>query len=464
MSAPKNKSKQTQNANTQVDPRAIALKILQRVEEDKSYSNLLLNSKLKEVSLSKRDIAFLTTLVYGVIEKQFTLDFFISKFAKRSAKEIESTTLNILRLGTFQILFLDKVPSSAAVNEAVRLAKMGKSQRAAGFVNAVLRRISENKDNMPYPDKEKDFKRYLHVKYSCPQWLLTKWIQEYSKETTLGILTGIENKPYAVLRTNTLLTTTEELIDMLDEEDIKAEKIDYLPNALKVDKLNDLSNNDIFNEGYFTVQNSASQICCLACNPKPGDSVIDMCSAPGGKSFTMAMEMQNKGSIKSLEIYENRLKLIRDGADRLSIKIIEEKQNNAAVHNESLGEADIVLCDVPCSGLGVIGRKPEIKFKNPKEFDELPSLQYSIICEGSTHVKAGGILVYSTCTLSLAENDKICEKFLNEHDDFRLDIPKSIEKFSDKDKQDTFGVTLFPHITGSDGFFVSVLRKKNQHV
>lgn len=440
------------------DARAVALSLLDRVTADKGYSNILLNSQLEGGSLSALDAAFTTTLVYGVLEKMICLDFFISHYAKRSAKDIEPKALNIIRLGAYQIMFLDKVPDSAAVNESVRLIKSSGAAKAAGLVNAVLRRISENKQNLPYPDREKDFKRYLHVKYSCPQWLLKKWIDEYGKETTAGILEGIEQKPKAVLRVNTLKTTADELITRLSDEGVTAEKVSIVPDCLKVDKLPNLHKSKAFNEGLFTVQNTASQLCCYAAGARPGDTVIDMCAAPGGKSFTLAFNMQNRGIIKSLELYEQRLKLISDGAKRLSIDIIKTMQNDASKHNESLGLADIVMCDVPCSGLGVIGRKPEIKMKNPVEFDELPDLQYSIICESSGHVKVGGKLVYSTCTLSRAENEQICEKFLNEHKSFALAMPKDIRDIA-KCGANEVGATFLPHITGSDGFFVAVFKK-----
>lgn len=440
------------------DARAVALSLLCRVSADKGYSNILLNQELSSGSLSALDAAFTTTLVYGVLEKMICLDFFISHFAKRSVKDIEPKALNIIRLGAYQIMFLDKVPDSAAVNESVRLAKSSGAAKAAGLVNAVLRRIVENKENLPYPDSEKDFKRFLHVKYSCPQWLLKKWIDEYGKETAKGILEGIEQKPKAVLRVNTLKITADGLIERLKDEGVTAEKLTILPNCLTADKLPNLRASKSFNEGLFTVQNTASQLCCHAADAKPGDTVIDMCAAPGGKSFTLAFNMQNRGIIKSLELYEQRLKLISDGAKRLSVDIIKTAKNDASKHNESLGLADIVMCDVPCSGLGVIGRKPEIKMKNPVEFDELPDLQYSIICESSMHVKLGGTLVYSTCTLSKAENQDVCEKFLGEHKSFACALPKDIRDIS-KCGAHEVGATFFPHITGSDGFFVAVFKK-----
>lgn len=447
------------NKEKKENPRRVALDILLRVEKDKGYSNLLLDSKIKSGNLSRHDAAFLTNLVYGVLENQICLDFFISHFAKRSAAKIQPKILNILRLGAYQIIFLDKVPAPAAVGESVELAKGCGESFASGFINAVLREIARSSDSLPYPDKEKDLKRYLHVRYSCPQWLLSKWIAEYGKENAQGILMGLEARPKAVLRVNTLKITADELIEKLAADGITVKVLDYPKNALEADRLPDLRHNDAFQNGFFTVQNTASQLCCAAAGAKSGDSVIDICSAPGGKSFTLAFIMKNVGIIRSLELYENRLELINEGARRLGIDIIKTAQNDASKHNPELGIADLVLCDVPCSGLGVIGRKPEIRYKDPASFDELPELQYSILCEGASHVKSGGTLVYSTCTLSRAENDSVAQRFLNEHADYLSVRPDVLLPFISEKEEARAGTTLFPHVTHSDGFFICVMKK-----
>lgn len=452
--------KSNAKANTS-SPRHMALKILNRIDKDKGYSNLLIDSQLETSKVVGRDAAFITMLVYGVLENMICLDFFISRFAKRSARDIEPTILNILRLGAYQLIFLDRVPASAAVSESVKLAKSCQAAYASGFVNAVLRQIAGNLENLPYPDKEHDLKRYLHVRYSCPQWLLSKWFNEYGEENTLGILNGIEAKPHAVLRVNTLKTTVEELKLRLSAEGVNASAVEFLPYALEVDRLPDLRRSPAFLEGLFTVQNTASQICCEAAGAKPDDTVIDMCSAPGGKSFTLAFNMQNRGSITSLELYENRLRLIKQGAKRLSIDIITARQNDASIHNETLGKADVVLCDVPCSGLGVIGRKPEIRYKDQHEFDGLPDLQYAIICEGATHVKPGGTLVYSTCTLSRAENDDVTSRFVENHPQFIPALPENIRSIAGRGADGSIGATLFPHVTRSDGFYIAVFKRQN---
>jgi 16S rRNA (cytosine967-C5)-methyltransferase len=442
-------------------PRKIALEILLRIEKDGSYSNLLLDSKLKEGGLTSQDGAFLTTLVYGVLENLICLDFFISHFAKRSAAKIQPEVRCILRLGVYQLVFLDRVPASAAAYESVELTKLCKAAYASGFVNAVLRQISQNLDNLPYPDKKSDLRRYLHIRYSCPKWLLDKWVNEYGLQTAGSILEGLDSRHKAVLRVNTLKTTTQELAAILESNGIVTATPDYLKDALEADRLPDLRHNKAFNDGLFIVQNSASQFCCAAAQAKPGDVVLDMCAAPGGKSFTLAFIMQNIGSIRSLELYENRLNLIKEGAQRLGIDIIKAAQNDASKHNDNLEPADLVLCDVPCSGLGVIGRKPEIRYKNPSEFDDLPDLQYAILCEGASHVKSGGRLVYSTCTLSRAENDEVVARFLETHSEYSPLRPATLQSLikDNDDGQYGAGITLFPHVTYSDGFFIAVMKK-----
>lgn len=441
-------------------PRKAALEILLRVEKEKSYSNLLLNARIKEENYSGQDAAFLTTLVYGVLENLICLDFFISNFAKRNASKMQPKLLNILRIGAYQLIYLDRVPASAAVGESVKLAKSCGASFASGFVNAVLREISRNLENLPYPDKKSDLKRYLHVRYSCPHWLLDKWINEYGIENAEGILKGLEERPKVILRVNTIKITSCKLQELLEQDGISVSTLDFPKDALIASKLPDLRHNKAFLSGFFTVQNTASQICCAAAGAKPGDTVIDMCAAPGGKSFTLAFIMQNKGSILSLELYENRLGLIKEGAGRLNIDIIKTAQNDSSKHNDLLPFADLVLCDVPCSGLGVIGRKPEIRYKDPHEFDELPNLQYCILCEGASHVKQGGTLVYSTCTLSRAENDEVSKRFLKEHPEFSQANLDTMPLVKDCINDGDTGVTLFPHITGSDGFYICVMKKK----
>lgn len=442
-----------------IPPRQTALDILLKIEKNKSYSNILINSYLTDAKMTQRDSGFVTALVYGVLENIILLDFFISKAGNRSAARLDPVVRNILRLGAYQIIFLDRVPDSAAVNESVELAKKTGAARAAGFANAVLRKISRCKDNLPYPDEKTDLKRFLHVRYSCPSWLLDKWIKEYGAAAARGILSGLKENQGTVLRVNTLKTDKTKLAGLLADEGITAVYAGFPDNALKAERVHDLKHSKAFAQGLFFVQNTASQVCCYSCGAKPGDTVMDMCAAPGGKSFNLAIQMENIGKIFAMDLYENRLKLIKEGEKRLSLDIIDTVKNDASKHNENLGSADIVLCDVPCSGLGVIGRKPEIRYKNPGEFDGLPDLQYSIMCESSRHVKTGGTLVYSTCTLSRAENDDIVGRFLKEHKEYLPELPDRIRKFAGNGVSDEGFVTLLPHITGTDGFFIAVLKK-----
>lgn len=427
--------------------RQTAFEILFRVEKNSAYSNLLLDELLSSSGLDTRDKAFVSNLVYGVIERKITLDYQLSAHLSQPLKKLKPQVLVILRMGVYQILFMDKVPKSAAVNESVKLVKANKCAFAAGVVNAVLRKCGE----LILPDKNSE--DYLSVKYSCPKWLIHKWCDEYGKENAERLIESCIGKPDTVIRVNTLKTTADELIIELENEGVKAEK-GMIENSLVIS----LSGNEIslltaYKNGLFHVQDTASQYCAKAVGAKDGETVFDLCSAPGGKAFTVSQHMNNKGKLFAFDIYDHRTKLISDSAVRLGIDIIEAKAADAKKFNDTLGKADRVLCDVPCSGLGIIRRKPEIKYKNKESLDGLPAIQLKILENGARYVADGGRLIYSTCTLSKAENENVCEKFLSEHKDFRAVAP--LGEISDK-----CFVTLMPHKNGCDGFFIATFEKK----
>lgn len=438
-----------------VDPvRRAALELLLRVEGG-GYSNLLLDAFLADAGFSGQDAAFLTALFYGVLERGLCLDYFISQFGRCSAAGLEPKVHAALRLGAYQLLFMDRVPAPAAVDESVRLARACGAPYAAGFVNAVLRRVAENRENPPYPDRERDRRRFLRVRYSCPAWLLARWEADYGIAQAQRILQGFEQRPGTTLRVNTLKTTAQELSLRLEREGV-AVRPGLLPNALEAPRLPGLRALPSFREGLFSVQGTGSQLCCAAAQARPGGTVLDLCAAPGGKSFTLAMEMQNRGRIAAFDLYESRAGLIREGAKRLGLSIVEAAQGDAARHNGELGEFDTVLCDVPCSGLGVIGRKPEIRLKQPEDFAALPETQFRILCEGASHVRPGGQLLYSTCTLAQAENETVARRFLTEHSEFSPELPAALRPFA---QEGAAGVTLFPEAARGDGFYICAMRR-----
>lgn len=430
-----------------ISARKAAFEILLKIQKEKAYSNLVLENSGYINQLDSRDKALVSALVYGVIERQITLDYQLSLYLSKPLSKLKNDVLCILRLGAYQILFMEKIPQSAAVNESVKLSKSCCSY-ASSLINAVLRKVSKN--GLVLPDEEQP--TYLSVKYSCPQWLIEKWFAEYGKEDTIGILSSSVEKKGISIRVNTLLTDTESLRQKLEEENVicgdgtveDSLVISSLP--CSIDKL------EAFKNGLFHVQDTASMLCAKAVAARSKDTVFDLCSAPGGKTFTIAEMMNNCGKIKAFDKYESRTGLIESGAKRLGISIVEAGVGDASVYNEKIGKADKVLCDVPCSGLGIIRQKPEIKYKPKESLDGLFEIQYSIIKNASSYVKDRGRLIYSTCSLSKDENEKVCEKFLAEHKNFTAVKPLP-EIF------DECFVTLMPHKNGCDGFFIAAFEK-----
>ncbi|MBR4123861.1 MAG: 16S rRNA (cytosine(967)-C(5))-methyltransferase RsmB [Clostridia bacterium] len=416
--------------------RKLAVSILLKIENDNAYSNLTLASFFKDTDLNNEGKAFVSALVYGVLDRKITLDFVLSKFMKTPIKKTAPFTLCVLRTALYQIMFMDKVPESAAVNEAVKLIKKSKENRNAGFVNAVLRSVLRTENLIPQGESIKD----LSLRFSAPEWIVESFVCDYGKETAIKLLEESLKFAPVTLRVNTLKTNTDELKEKLGT---KSDDTVFL-NSLILEKGFDLANNELYKQGLFHVQDLASQKAISVLCPKPNERVLDICAAPGGKTFTMAELMENNGEIIACDLYEHRVGLIDDGAKRLGINIIKPIVSDAEIFNEALGEFDVVLCDVPCSGLGVIRRKPDIKYKTENDFTELCEIQYKILCNAVKYLKSGGKILYSTCTLRRAENEDIVNRFLNEHNCFK----KVTEK------------TLMPHIDKTDGFYYALLEKE----
>lgn len=427
--------------------RQTAFEILNRIQKDNSYSNLVLDSFLDKSELPQVEKSFASALVYGVIERLITLDYELSRYLKQPLKKLKPQVLTILRMGAYQILFMDKVPASAAINESVKLTKNNGASFASGLVNAVLRKISSN--GITETDD-------ISVKYSAPKWLCDLWIKDYGAETAVKLLEATFGSVETTVKVNTLKTDTKKLKDILANEGFEAVASDLVENALVVRGSGALHKTKAYQDGLFHVQDLASQLCCSALGVKEDDIVFDICAAPGGKSFTLAQNMNNSGKIYSMDLYPQRINLIKNGAERLEITNIEATVNDGAKFNIQLPKADKILCDVPCAGLGVIRKKPEIRYKNLAEVDNLPDLQYSILCVSAKYLKNGGTLIYSTCSLNKAENELVVEKFLSEHSNFEtFTVLPELKRYSDK----TDYVTLMPHLHGCDGFFVAGLRK-----
>lgn len=440
-----------------VNPRNLAFKILLAVEKDGAYSALILNNSIKENKLNSLDASFVSSLVYGALERKLTLDYIIKQYSKIPLRKIELKTKLILRLGILQLLFMDKIPESAAVNESVKLAKKHKLQKSSGFINGILRSITRAEVKYTLPDKEKDFVYYLSVKYSCPKEIVSLWINSYGKDISEEILKSLFGRPKLTARVNTLKTTSEKLIEELESEGVTAEKSTLDENALVLKNTGSIERLKAYKEGKLYIQDLASQLCVKALNPEPRDIMLDVCSAPGGKSFTSAQYMKNRGKIYAFDIYPHKLKLIEKTAERLGISCIFTDIRDAEKDKRELPLADKVLCDAPCSGLGILSRKPEIRYKDNLLNGELPELQYKILCNSSKYVAAGGVLIYSTCTLNPDENGGNAERFLIEHPDFEpLKLNLAVKRAIDEPENT---LTLFPGINPTDGFYIAAFRR-----
>lgn len=436
-----------------ITARQTAFSILLKIEKDKAYSNIALDSAVRELSLDSTDCAFISRLVYGVTERKITLDYVISQFLDQPIKKLKAEVLVILRLGTYQILYMDKIPDSAAVNESVSLAKNNKLSYASGVVNAVLRKVSLEKENV---FKSLSGDERLSILYSAPIDLVRFLMHHYNEENAEEILKSALNKKEITIRVNTLKTTQNELIEILEKENISTE-ITSLKDALIINTKGAVYELDAYKKGLFYVEDVSSQICVKELGLKENYKLIDICSAPGGKSFTASQYMNNTGKIYSCDIHEHRVELIKSGAKRLGIENIIPTVNDATIFNEEFINADCVLCDVPCSGLGIIGKKPEIKYKSLDEIKELIPIQKEILSTASKYVKKGGTLVYSTCSINPNENRKICDWFLKENEDF-YSVKVSPESERCIDEGDY--LTLLPHINNCDGFFIAKFIKK----
>ena len=427
--------------------RQTAFEILNKIQRDNSYSNLALDSALDKAETDNKDKKFVSALVYGVTERRITLDYNLSLYLSQPIKKLKPEVLTALRLGAYQILFMDKIPVSAAVNESVKLAKKNGAAFASGLVNAVLRKIISN-------GLKTDGS--MSVNYSAPEWLCDMWCKSYGRENAEKLLEASFGAVDTVLRVNTEKIDADNLINLLAEEGFDCEIGGNVENSTVVKSGGAVHKTEAYKNGLFHVQDAASQLCCKALGVQENETVIDICAAPGGKSFTLAENMKNTGRIISCDIYEHRLKLISDGAERLGLTNIETVRNDGNLFNPDFPLADKILCDVPCSGLGVIRKKPEIRFKKSEEVDKLQDLQYSIMCISSRYLKIGGVMVYSTCSLNPNENEKIVEKFLTEHDNFEgVRVLSDISRYG----VDTDYLTLMPHIHGCDGFFISAVRR-----
>ncbi|MBR3909069.1 MAG: 16S rRNA (cytosine(967)-C(5))-methyltransferase RsmB [Clostridia bacterium] len=417
--------------------RKIALKALLEVRAQ-AYSNITLNKFLSETELSGVDKSLVTRLFYGVLDRTITLDYVLSKFIKTPLKKVDTFTLETLRIALYQIMFMDKIPPSAAVNEAVKIVKNSNKKHLSGFVNGVLRNIL--REDIKLPDGDNSYE--LSVKYSCPQWIVESFISDYGMDNAVNLLEHSLKTPPVTLRVNTLKATTADLCEALLKDGIESKALS-LDNALEVLGGIDVTNCLAYHDGLFHVQDLASQKAVSILNPSSNERLLDVCAAPGGKTFTIAQYMENKSSIVACDLYQKRVELINKGTRRLGITNISTLQNDATIYNSELGKFDAILCDVLCSGLGVIRRKPEIKYKDLSEYQDITDIQLQILETSVKYLKENGRILYSTCTLRKCENEGVIKRFLDKYPQYEL----------------KYQHTFMPHIDDSDGFYCALLQK-----
>lgn len=435
--------------------RFAAYKLIERVEGS-AYSNIALDAAFKDSSLDDRDKAFAARLFYGVTERKITLLHILGSYLSKPIEKLDKQVRIVLMMGAYQIFFMDNVPDSAAVNESVELIRRLKKSSASGFVNAVLRNIIRDGKKIPAV-KGSRFEK-MSVEYSVPTELTERICEGYGEENARSLFEAALEPSVTTLRTNTLKTSGRELALSLNDRGIKAAVSSYDPNTVICENLRDVEHDEDFIKGNYHAQDYSSQLCCKAVAPLPNETVIDICSAPGGKTFTMAQLMNNSGRLFACELHEKRTGLIKKGAQRLGITNVECMTNDARVHNDKLPMADRVLCDVPCSGYGVIRGKPEIRYKPLSEAAGLPKIQLDILRAASEYVRRGGILVYSTCTVNIEENERVIEKFLEENNDFSGDLfPTDMGEFF----EGKFMTAIFSKEFGGDGFFICRLKRKD---
>ena len=424
--------------NNMPSQRKIALYALMEVGRNYGYSNLILQSTFEKYNVSKSDKPFITALFYGVLDRVITLDYVISLWTKDPPEKLKPVTLYALRLAVFQILFMDKVPKSAAVNESVKLVKSSREKYNAAFVNAVLRNMLRAGVKLP----EGNTVNELKIRYSCPEWIIESLIKDYGERTAVTILEHYQTAPDITLRINSKAVSDEQLIKSLIGRGVNARLCD-IPHVAIIEGGADIKALPEYAAGLFHAQDIPSQVAVSALSIRPESRILDLCAAPGGKTFTAAQIGGGNTLIVSCDFHESRVKLIENGANRLKLGNITCLTKDSREFDESLKKFDYVICDVPCSGLGVIRRKPEIKYKTDLDFKELTTTQIAIAENGLRYLKPGGKMLYSTCTLRKAENEEIVEMLLGAH--------KNVVLAGEH--------TFLPDTDKTDGFYYAILEK-----
>lgn len=434
--------------------RETALRVLVSCRTNGAWADAALKAQMDRDQLSGPDAALCTRLVYGVMQQRMLLDFYIGAYCSQKPDHLQPPLLDILRLGAYQILFLDKVPDSAAVNESVNLTKKVKRAQASGLVNAVLRKISQNKNDLPaIPDR--DAEKFLSIKYSHPKWLVKRLIAILGREEAEAYLAANNSVAPMTVQVNPMKTTEEELVAELEASGVTVKPHNWVPGCLELSGTGDLTHLPAFREGKFLVQDPAARLVSLIAGVKPGERVLDVCAAPGGKTFSAAFEMKGEGRILACDLHENKLKRIREGAERLGLGCVETAAADGRQQNPDwIGGFDTVIVDAPCSGLGIIRKKPDTRYKKADDLFTLPVIQEAILDNAASYVRPGGTLIYSTCTILPEENQQVTAAFLASHSEFSREsfaLPAPVGE--------TEELTLWPQRHETDGFYICRMKR-----
>ena len=431
-----------------VSVRELVLDILIEVNEKDQYSHLVIRDVLNKYQyLEKQERAFLTRLAEGTIEHMLEMDFIINSFSKVKVKKMKPLIRNLLRMSVYQLKYMDSIPDAAVCNEAVKLAKKRGFGQLRGFVNGVLRNIARELSHLQYPDEKLEPVRFLEVTYSVPAWMVEQWMKDYGYEKTKAICESFLKERPITIRTNLTKITPEVLRERLAAEGVTVKKVDTLPYAFEIEGFDYLQSLDSFNEGLFYVQDISSMMVAEAAAPAKGSYIIDVCAAPGGKSSHLAEKLEGTGMVEARDLTEYKVSLIEENIERYGLENMNAVQMDATVLDEaSIRKADVLICDLPCSGLGVMGKKTDIRYKmTPEKQKDLVELQRNILSVVYDYVKPGGTLVYSTCTIHKQENEGNVEWFTKNYKEFEVISQKQ----------------MFPGGIYHDGFFIAKLRRNS---
>ncbi|GIQ67690.1 16S rRNA (cytosine(967)-C(5))-methyltransferase RsmB [Xylanibacillus composti] len=444
--------------------RALALDVLTEVEVELAYSNLLLNQRLSNSRLSPADKGLATELVYGTIQRLNTLDYMLNRFVKKGVDSLQPWVRNLLRLSFYQLAYLDRIPVHAVVHEAVNLAKRRGHAGISGMVNGVLRNALRSQDGLLQAASDAPPARRIAIRHSHPEWLVERWLRQFGEEETEAICEANNRPPKVSIRVNRLRRTREELLEMLREAKVDCEPSALSPDGIVVKGAGNMAHTSWYEGGECSIQDESSMLVARAVCPEPGMKVLDACAAPGGKTTHLAELMEDKGELWANDIHAHKEQLVRSQAERLSLQCVKPMVEDALKLPEHFAAEtfDRILLDAPCSGLGVIRRKPDLKWrKDAREIESLASLQLELLQALAPLVKPGGRLVYSTCTIERSENEQVCEAFLNGNASFEPDhsLGSRLGPALANDSSSA-AVQILPHHFGSDGFYIASFTRK----